>query len=568
MKPATIWQRRLLAAVRYRQPTDAAWRTGLPLSSFESNWAIWALIGLGVTARLLRYLLRFPLWEDESFLASNYLDRSFAGMLEPLAFHQVAPLGYLWIELAVVKLLGFTELTLRLWPLVAGLASLLLFAHLSNRLLQGGTRLLAVALVAVSYPCIRYSAEAKPYGPDLFVSLVLLVLLVEWWRRPWRSGWLWALAAAAPVAIVLSHPAVFVIASSALLSGLVLIARPKPKAWLAWLTLVASSAGTFLLVYVHSTSIQEAAELAWMQNYWQKAMPPMHSLTQLLGWLAITHTSDLIAFPLGGARGASLLSALCAAAGIAVLYRNRRSGALLLILAPLALNLLAAGLQRYPYGTHVKFAMYAAPGLCMLIALGGAALLAATQRTAARAQRGLRLSTGFLALVAIAIMIRDVTHPYKARSDAQARDFARWFWHDAAWNGELVCLKTDLGLCFSPQTYRELGWSATYLCNQRIYSPRHAAGRPPNWSRVSAEWPLRCIQFRAGVWPFDQAAFDRWMAQMQEQFQLVAHDSFPLPRFDKQGRSVLTIDYIDVFKFVPRTSAPAGLTQLPGQATR
>ncbi len=568
MKTATTWQRRLLAAVRYRQPTDAAWRASPPLSNVESNWVIGALIGLGATARLLRYLLRFPLWEDESFLASNFLDRSFANMLEPLAFHQVAPLGYLWIELALVKLLGFTELALRLWPLVAGLASLFLFAHLSRRLLKGGARLLAVALVAVSYPCIRYSAEAKPYGPDLFVSLVLLVLLVEWWRRPWRSGWLWALAAAAPVAVVLSHPSVFVIASCVGLSGLVLIARPKPKAWLAWLALATGSAGAFLLVYVHSTRIQEAAELAWMQEYWQKAMPPRHSLTQLLKWLAVTHTSDLIAFPLGGARGASLLSALCAAAGLAALYKRRRGGAVLLTLAPLAANLLAAGLQRYPYGSHVKFAMYAAPGLCMLIGLGGAAILAATQQTAARARRGLCLSAGLLASLAVAIMLRDVTHPYKARSDAQARDFARWFWHDAAWNGELVCLKTDLGLCFSPETYRELGWSATYLCNQRIYSPRHAAGRPPNWPRISAQWPLRCIQFRAGAWPFDQAALDRWLAQMQEQFQLVSRDSFPLPRFDKRGKTLLTIDYIDVFKFVPRTSSPVGLTQLPGQTAR
>jgi hypothetical protein len=561
MKAATTWRLRLRAALRYRQPMDAAWPAGLPLAHTQITGAVWILLGLGFTARLLRYLLRFPLWEDESFLAANYLERGFAGMLEPLLFHQVAPLGYLWIELALVKLLGFTEYTLRLWPLAAGLGSLALFAHLSHRLLHGGARLLAVALLAVSYPCIRYSAEAKPYGPDLFVSLVLLVLLVEWWRRPRHIGWLWALAAAAPLAVVLSYPALFVVGGVSLFSGLVLAARPRWKAWLPWLAMGVGSALAFLIVYQQSTRNQESAELAWMQAYWQQAMPPRHSATELVRWLAVTHTSDLMAFPVGGPRGASSLSALCAAVGLAVLWKRRQWGWLVLLLAPLGLNLLAAFLHRYPYGSHVKFAQYAAPGLCMLIGLGWAALLAATQRNAARMRRGLYASLGMLSALAVGVMVRDVTHPYKARSDAQARDFARWFWRDAACNGELVCLKTDLGLCFSAETYRELGWAATYLCNQRIYSRRHAAGMPPDWSRISAEWPLRCVQFRAGTWPFDQTAFENWLAQMQEQYQLVARDTYPLPRFDKRERRLLTIDYIDMFKFVPRRNASAGITR-------
>lgn len=549
--------RRLRAAVRYRLPTDGPWRAGPPLSNSQCNWAVWGLVGLGAAARLLRFLLRFPLWEDESFLAANYLDRGFAGMLEPLVFHQVAPLGYLWVELALVKLLGFTEYTLRLWPLAAGLGSLLLFIHLSRRLLQGVARLFAVGLMAVSYPCIRYSAEAKPYGPDLFVSLLLLVLLVEWWRRPHRSRWLWALAVAAPAAVVLSYPALFVIAAAVVLSGLLLATRPQPRPWLAWLSLGASTACAFLLVYMTSTRNQQAAELAWMQAYWQNAMPPLHSLTELLGWLAVTHTSDLVAFPFGGPRGASAASAVCAAVGLAVLFKHKRGGTLLIVLTPLATNLLAAVLQRYPYGAHAKFSQYAAPGLCIVIGLGLASILGATQRRAVRARRAVWLTAGALAALAPAVMLRDLTHPYKARSDAQARDFARWFWHDAAYNSELVCLKTDLGVCFSPETYRELGWSATYLCNQRIYSPRHAAGAPPNWSRISTRWPLRCVQFRAGKWPYDRAAFESWLAQMQTQFELVGQDSFPLPRFDKRGRTLLTMDYIDVFTFVPRSATPA-----------
>ena len=36
---------------------------------------IWGFLILGVVARAVRFLLRFPLWEDECFLAANFIDR-------------------------------------------------------------------------------------------------------------------------------------------------------------------------------------------------------------------------------------------------------------------------------------------------------------------------------------------------------------------------------------------------------------------------------------------------------------------------------------------------------------
>ena len=42
----------------------------------------------------------------------------------------------------------------------------------------------------------------------------------------------------------------------------------------------------------------------------------------------------------------------------------------------------------------------------------------------------------------------------------------------------LKALKTDLGRSFSPETF-DFGYSAMYLCNQRLYSARHARGVTP-----------------------------------------------------------------------------------------
>ena len=98
----------------------------------------------------------------------------------PLDYHQVAPVLFLWIERLAVGTLGFSEYALRLFPFACSIASLFLFRRVAQRLLSGPALLFAVAIFAVSYPGIRYAAEAKPYGTDMFVSLVMLSLVVEW----------------------------------------------------------------------------------------------------------------------------------------------------------------------------------------------------------------------------------------------------------------------------------------------------------------------------------------------------------------------------------------------------
>ena len=55
-------------------------------------WVV-VLLALGVAQRLLRYLLRFPVWGDEAFVCLNLMDRDYLGLLRPLRFDQVAPLS-------------------------------------------------------------------------------------------------------------------------------------------------------------------------------------------------------------------------------------------------------------------------------------------------------------------------------------------------------------------------------------------------------------------------------------------------------------------------------------------
>jgi hypothetical protein len=132
------------------------------------------------------------------------------------------------------------------------------------------------------------------------------------------------------------------------------------------------------------------------------------------------------------------------------------------------------------------------------------------------------------------------------------RDFARWFWASAHFGGEVACLHTDLGLEFAPGTFHHLGWSAMYVCNQRIYSPRHRLGKPVDWGRISADWPLHCVEYRAEVYPYDEAAQQAWLDSMGERYELVSRDVFPSPVYDQRGGNLLCSDKLVLYKFVPR----------------
>jgi hypothetical protein len=272
----------------------------------------------------------------------------------------------------------------------------------------------------------------------------------------------------------------------------------------------------------------------------------------LLGWLADAHTGEMLAYPAGARHGASTVTLILCLAALIVLARRGRWAMMALCLGPLALSLLAAALHRYPYGQMTKFQFFAAPAFCLLAGLGAAVL--ALRPIGGRRLRPATVRFALLLLMTIGLgsVGRDFCFPAKSASAMRARDFARWFWFTADYDGEVACLKTDLRESFSPLTFK-WGLSATYLCNQRIYSPRHARGEPVAWERISLEHPLRCVEYRAGEFAYDEAARDRWLQAVQSCFVLVGRERFPFPQVRDKNQTARALDHLEVYKFVPRT---------------
>ncbi len=525
-----------------------------PLSPQRQVQWLWIFLAIGLAARLVRYLLRFPLWEDECMLVTNFLDRGYLDLLRPLNYCQVAPTLFLWCELTVIKLFGFSEYTLRLVPFLCGIASLFLFRHLAGLLLRGTALVVTFGIFAVAYPPIRYTAEAKPYGCDLFLALLMLTLLVHWLRRPGENRWLWGLAALIVPAVGFSFPALFIGGTVSLIVAYMLWSSDRRGVW-PWLVFNGLLVGSFVVMLAINHMAVGRANQTRMEGMWMDAFPPLLHPLNLIGWFFNAHTGSMAAYPLGGPGGGSTLTFLCCVAGVVLLARRRHWFLLTLLLAPLGLNFIAAAMHRFPYGEHMKFSLYAAMTFCTLMGLGITALMQWYPWRRPLPRRSLAVVLGLLAAVATGSILHDLTQPYKSSTTLRAREFARWFWFDLAHDSELVCLETDVKANLSPGTY-EWGWSALYLCNQRIYSPRHARGEAPHWERVSATWPLRCALFRSTTEERQSDALDRWLADMKRTYQLVGHDRYPFPIYGKWDRPPKTIDnYIEVFKFIPLATA-------------
>jgi len=515
---------------------DSAW----PDRRVEA-WT-WGFVVLGVVLRLVRYALHHPLWGDEAFLASNVLDRDFAGLTRPLNYVQACPLLFLWAEEAMTRAFGFSEWSLRLIPTVASIAGLFQFRHVARRLMVGPAVMLSVAILAVGFYPIRYGGEVKPYSVDFLVALGLISLALEWLRHPDHIIWLWGLTILGPLAVGVSHPAIFVAAGVGLVLLVPVLRSRRPAAVLVLSIFGAATLGVFAVLLNAVTAPQSASVMGVMRRYWASGFPPRGGMG-LAAWLAEVHASHMFAYPAGGAHGASTLTTGLVVAAIVAYARRGSRTVLALLLAPFAIGLVAAFAGRYPYGGSARTMQYVAPSIMLMAGLGGAVLLARVMP-----RRGVGLITILLMVIGVGSLAWDVTHPYKTAPDRESRDFARRFWAEQSEGAEVACARRDLGVPLDPLNWRS-DRSALYICHREIYGPGR---RKPRFDQIRDNHPLRVVVF--GDWRSDRPAIASWLAAMQTRYELRARSE----RVANQGmtdRAHYYEDFYVVYEFGPRSVA-------------
>jgi len=515
--------------------------------------AILGFLALGIMLRLARYVQNFPLWCDETMLAVNLLGRTWTELAQPLDYHQVCPLGFLSLEWLVIKLIGFSELSLRLIPVLCALASVPLFHFLAGRVLgaRTGARLLATAFFAVSAPPIRYAAEVKPYAADLLASLVLVSFAVACRQASSRTRWPLAVMAVVPMAVSLSLPSIFLIGSIAIIGLADIRARRGIGSVCAYGGFLATAGLTVAALFALGQYQTSAADRPYFLEFWASAFPPSwREPTSLMRWLLRTHTGPLFAYP-HGAGGPAWLTVLVFGIFVvgALVWYRRDSGMAALLVLPFLLTLLAAALRRYPYGMSARVAQYLVPSTLLMVAAGGA-WLSALARPQWLAQRIIPSVAIALAGMGLWRLGHDLTHPYRAPWDQSARTFARWFWTEMAEGAVLVCAETDLGISAHDGRWDYDG-TDQYLCLQQIYSQRHHQGLPPSWDSISPTRPLRCVLINR--MPSEVPAFRNWIESHRDHYSLRKIQTYPSPR----GSDVEpAVDYV-VCEFVPAASPRA-----------
>ncbi len=534
----------------------------------DDRWfvrASWALVGLGILVRLVRFLVDYPIWHDEAFLAASLWDRGPADLAKPLEYGQVAPWMFLVVERLFVKALGYNEMTLRLFPTLCSVAALVGFRHLAGRVLKGWALVLATAILAVAFYPIRHGDEIKPYAADLLAAVVILILAVEYLRRPDRSRWLWIAAAAMPILLGISYPAVFVAggAAAALAPGILLRGSNRVRAgFVAFgLAMVAS----FAVIYLAATiSQQRAMGENYRQGYWRESFPPLDAPVWIPVWLLDIHAGNLMAYPVGERRGGSAATLVCAVAGFLALGRSGRRATAGVLLAPFGLGLTAAFLGKYPYGGEARIAQYLAPSICLSAGLG-MAVLSARLRRPGRPARVPPILMGAMIVLGTALIVRDLAMPYRIHKDVTAREFARRFWTEQARDADLVCARTDLGVEIDPHTW-EAGMSAVYLFHQRLYSPRHRArvAYRPSPEFQAGDRPLRLVLY--GDYSPDDPEMRAFLIAMDRGYELRAAREYVVD--PGPSRESWLRDAYGVFDFVPRRPRQAGAAGSDATASR
>ncbi|MBX9679854.1 MAG: glycosyltransferase family 39 protein [Gemmataceae bacterium] len=178
---------------------------GVPLAT----WLV-VFLTVGVMLRGGHYLRNDPVWHDEAALIVNVLEKSYAEIWGPRLFNETGPPLFLWLEKAVIAVIGDSTYALRLVPLLAGIAALFVGVRTLRPIATPIELLLFALMFAISDRLLWHCTEAKMYSTDVLIAALLALLFVRQEKAvpTFAEG---LLLAGASGLMFFSFPAVFIL---------------------------------------------------------------------------------------------------------------------------------------------------------------------------------------------------------------------------------------------------------------------------------------------------------------------------------------------------------------------
>lgn len=304
------------------------------------------------------------LWMDEAMLALNFRERPTLRLLQPLAYNQVAPIGFLLVEKCFGVLGDFSNLSLRIFPFLGFLTGWLGFykgLHEIFKDSKGWPELLGL-LYGLTFSPLTYSVEVKQYTFDMLIWSWAFYGLAAWLNGQidlTRRSHLLGLSLVGSGFLLFSNVAVIILFAAG--SG-VLIHLFRLKRWGEMkpaMLMLASWVGTFGIYYL--LFIHQHPGRAFMLKYWSRidAFMPMNA--EAFTWLQKT-LNDYFAFvfslPYEEVRGGIIWAIL---AGIGWISGRKSWALTAFLLIPLLAHLGLSGLQMYPFRS--RLALWHLPSL-------------------------------------------------------------------------------------------------------------------------------------------------------------------------------------------------------------
>lgn len=354
------------------------------VSSSSSNTIIfYAIFSLGLAIRIFHLIYNRSLWMDEVYLSTSLIKMDYKEIIStPLYYQQKAPIGFLLTVKFFINLFGNKEIYLRIFPLISGIASMLLFIPVSRYILKNKAALLAFGIFCFSPALIYHSVEIKQYSTELLGTVLALFLFIKFKEKSdVKILLLWGISGA--IILWFSYASIFVLAGIGI--GLSIYNLIKKNWNIFFKCLIPFSIWLISFVINYLLFTHKHAESEWIA-YWFRAydnfMPfPPKSITDLK-WFAM-NIYRMLDYPLGLLWNFNaitkhqalnmllkmpMLPIILLVIGLYNVIKKKNAETSLILLIPITLMFLASGLELYPLTE--RFWVFISPIFIIIISLG------------------------------------------------------------------------------------------------------------------------------------------------------------------------------------------------------
>lgn len=345
------------------------------LKNTKTFWVLFfAVLCVGLFMRGYQYFMNRSLWHDEAHLALNFISHGYEGLTKPLDNWQAAPVLFLFSVETCTRIFGFSEMALRFTPFIISLFTLPVFYFFCYELTKNKRlSLIAFLIFSVNISLVYYASELKPYIIDacMFVIIPWVAITSNAYIAKRRTM---LLAIISCLALLFTNTSVIIILVVIVYMmsnwkleiknarGKYLVTTiPVRELIMSGIILVVFLFNYFKFIYHHPYS--EGMKNEWAFSFW-----PVNFFSEEFIWYISSRVPDTFYLLLHYTPGFGYVFFFFWVAGIVSTIVTRNKKILLLVIAPILVQIILSMLKLYPF--YGRFVINILPASIILFSIG------------------------------------------------------------------------------------------------------------------------------------------------------------------------------------------------------